>query len=203
MYDAQRERAGLLSYLAQPSEQTRDLQQQVDLGEVVRKGTDLAAVESAHDRPKTLAQITWIAQVKPTIVDHTAGGLDEKAPGPGGEVEDGPLVPLVTLDPEDSLGSGEPGAVEHEPDHRTRGVELAESVTVDLIDVGLVQSAEHVRSQARERKRHERVEHVRQGLITWPKPVVVVVLAEQPAVARTAALKGLVEHALEVAPMRS
>ena len=109
-------------------------------------------------------------------------------------------MPLIALDPKDSLGSGEPGAVEHEPDDRTRGVELAESVTVDLIDVGLVQSAEHVRSQTRERKRHERVEHVCKRLITWPEPVVVVVLAEQPAVARTAALKGLVEHVLEVAP---
>lgn len=155
-------------------------------------------MESDDDRAQGLPDCAGVGHVDPAVIDHAPRGLDEEAPGAGGEVEHAALVAPVALDTEDPFRSGEARAVEHEPDDGARRVELAEAVAVDVVDVGLVQAAQHVGAELRERQRHERVEHVGERLVARSVPVVVVV-AEEPAVARAATVERLVQYPPKVA----
>ena len=80
----------------------------------------------------------------------------------------------VALDAKDGLGAVEPGAVEHEANDGTRGVELPQAITVDLVDVGLVEPPEHVGIELAEWRRKQRVEDVDERLVARAVPVVVV-----------------------------
>lgn len=111
-----------------------------------------------------------------------------------------PLRPaFVALEMEDALGTVELRAFEHEPDDGAGGVELAEPVSVDLIDVGLVETTEDVGVEPAERKRDQRVEHVDERFRPRSVPVVVVLVTVEPQVLLEALGERAPQHIAEVA----
>ena len=74
-------------------------------------------MKAPHDRRQALRRVTRIVFAQTGVVDHPPRSLDQEPAGARGEVEHAPRLALVALDPKDSVGAEEPGAVEHETDH--------------------------------------------------------------------------------------
>jgi hypothetical protein len=161
--------------------QARNLEKQVDLGQVVRERTDLAARKGADDCPQRLPQTLGVCSTRLHRVDDPARGFDEESTRARGEVEHLLRLPLVAFDSEDAASVlPETGTVEHEPDDTSRREELTEPVAVDVFYIGFVQRAEDVCVELPERLGRERIEDVDERVFTRSVPVVVVVAAEQP-----------------------
>src|SRR4051812_11571439 len=104
-------------------------------------------------------------------MDDPTRSLDEEAARSGREVQEAHRAALVTLQPKDARWTAEVGTVQHEPYDRARRVELAEAVTVDVIDVGLVQAAENVGVELAEWHGQQRVQDVHHDARRRPEPV--------------------------------
>jgi hypothetical protein len=163
-----------------------------------RERADLAAHDPVHHGREGVLQVSRIVVVDPAFVDDPARRLDEEAARARREVKDPRRRSPVPFDPKDLLGAAEARPVEHEPNDRARREELSQAIAVDLVDIRLVERAEHVRVETPERERRERVQHLDERGCPGPVPRVVVLAAEEPGVPFAAVEEGLAEDALNI-----